>query len=62
MNLPDDLRKHLAALGKKGGEAKSQAKAEAARMNAKKPRPNRRKKPDEPTPTQIPPGDGREAV
>ncbi len=49
MNISDELKKHLAALGKKGGEAKSKAKAKAARLNAKKPRPNRRKKPNEDT-------------
>ncbi len=42
-----EIKKYLAALGKKGGEAKSQAKAEAARLNAKKPRPNRRKNLDD---------------
>jgi len=47
VNLSDELKKHLATLGKKGGEAKSAAKAEAARLNAKKPRPNQRKKPPE---------------
>jgi hypothetical protein len=40
----EELRKYLAALGKKGGKVKSEAKAEAARRNAQKPRPNRRKK------------------
>lgn len=32
-----------AALGKLGGSVKSKAKAKAARMNATKPRPNRRR-------------------
>jgi hypothetical protein len=36
VNLPKELRKHLAALGKKGGEAKSPAKTAAAQANGKK--------------------------
>ena len=41
----DTLREHL----RKAGSVKSDAKAKAARENAKKPRPNRRKKQPEKT-------------
>ena len=34
---------YLAKIGRKGGKAKSQAKTAAARLNAKRPRPNRKK-------------------
>jgi hypothetical protein len=34
---------HAVALGRKGGKVRSLAKALAARENARKPRPNRRK-------------------
>jgi len=35
---PETLRRIMAALGRKGGRAKSKAKTEAARRNAKQPR------------------------
>lgn len=38
-----DLSAAAAALGRRGGKVKSQAKAEAAARNARRPRPNRRK-------------------
>jgi hypothetical protein len=35
---------YLAKIGRRGGRVKSAAKTAAARANARKPRPNRRKK------------------
>lgn len=40
---PDGLRAQLAANGAKGGSVTSDAKTQAARANAKQPRPSRRK-------------------
>lgn len=37
-------RDHAAEIGKKGGSATSEKKKMACRLNASKPRPNRRKK------------------
>lgn len=42
---PKAVRAYLAGIGRIGGLKRSAAKAEAARRNAKKPRPGRRKKP-----------------
>jgi hypothetical protein len=53
MKPSDELKRYLAALGRKGGKAKSNAKAKAARQNAKKPRPNRRKKNDDNQETKM---------
>ena len=39
-----DVKKYLAEIGRRGGASKSQKKADAARANAKKPRPNARKR------------------
>ena len=36
-----DLARHAAAMGRKGGKAKSERKTAAARENAKKPRPRK---------------------
>jgi hypothetical protein len=40
-----DLARHAAAMGRKGGKAKSERKTAAARENAKKPRPRGKDKP-----------------
>lgn len=42
-DTPPEVREYLAAVGRKGGQATSEAKAKAARENAKRPRPSRRK-------------------
>jgi hypothetical protein len=42
MNTEKTLREHCREIGKLGGAAKSQKKAEAARRNASKPRPKAR--------------------
>lgn len=42
---PKSVRAYLAEIGRKGGQQRSAAKTLAARANASKPRPNRRKKP-----------------
>ena len=39
----DPVSEYLAGIGRKGGKASTPAKAAAARANAKKPRPGRRK-------------------
>jgi hypothetical protein len=43
MSIEKTLREHCREIGKLGGAAKSEKKAEAARRNACKPRPNARK-------------------
>jgi hypothetical protein len=43
MGADKTLREHCQEMGKLGGAAKSQKKAEAARRNASKPRPKARK-------------------
>lgn len=43
MTVKRAVREFLAEIGARGGRAKSAKKAEAARANAKRPRPNRRK-------------------
>lgn len=42
--LPRSVQQFLAEAGRKGGSVTSEAKTEAARTNAKLPRPNRSKK------------------
>jgi len=42
---PKAVRAYLADIGRIGGQKRSAAKTRAARKNAAKPRPNRRKKP-----------------
>lgn len=42
---PKAVRAYLADIGRIGGLKRSAAKAEAARRNARRPRPGRRKKP-----------------
>jgi len=44
MEATDPVTQFLSRIGTKGGSVKSERKARAARRNAKKPRPNRRKK------------------
>jgi hypothetical protein len=44
MNL--EIRKYLARLGRKGGKASTEAKAEAARLNGKKGGRPKKPKPD----------------
>jgi len=51
----EELKKYLAALGRRGGKVKSDAKAKAARRNASKPRPSRRKKTDDSAMENAPP-------
>jgi hypothetical protein len=41
-----DHREYLSQIGKRGGAAKSAKKTEAARANARRPRPNARKNKD----------------
>ena len=36
MRLPDDVSEYLAAIGRRGGRAKSERKTAAARANARK--------------------------
>lgn len=43
--ITPEVRAFLSAIGTKGGRRKSALKAEKARQNATRPRPNRRKKP-----------------
>jgi hypothetical protein len=38
------LKEHCARIAKLGGAARSEKKAQAARLNARKPRPNARKR------------------
>ena len=45
MTVKPSVRAYLAEIGRMGGKRTSAAKAAAARKNAKRPRPNRRKKP-----------------
>lgn len=40
------VKQYLSEIGRKGGSAKSQKKAEACRANAQRPRPNARKNKD----------------
>lgn len=42
---PKAVRAYLAEIGRIGGKKRSNAKTKAARKNASRPRPNRRKKP-----------------
>jgi hypothetical protein len=42
MSTEKTLREHCREIGKLGGAAKSEKKAEAARQNAKRPRPKSR--------------------
>lgn len=44
MTVKPSVRAYLSEIGRIGGSKRSAAKAEAARKNAKKPRPSRRKK------------------
>jgi len=41
--MDDNIKDYLASIGRKGGQATSEAKTQAARENARKERPNRRK-------------------
>lgn len=44
MRVKPSVREYLAEIGRRGGSKTSPAKAAAARKNATRPRPNRRKK------------------